>query len=109
MGRGGRGNQTGGASRNKVSQVAETSTREEAKEKRDDVNVLDDVERHSIAAAQTNSDALEKSHAELEAENKKLGDYYMKINDMYWNDEIFEVNHGEGFYTDKFVEMVVDL
>ena len=55
MGRGGRGNQTGGASRNKVSQVAETSTREEAKEKRDDVNVLDDVERHSIAAAQTNS------------------------------------------------------
>ena len=47
--------------------------------------------------------------AELEAENKKLGDYYMKINDMYWNDEIFEVNHGEGFYTDKFVDMVVDL
>ena len=45
----------------------------------------------------------------LKAENKKLGDYYMKINSMYWNDEIFEVNHGEGFYTDKFVEMVVDL
>ena len=45
----------------------------------------------------------------LKAENKKLGDYYMKINDMYWNDEIFEVNHGEGFYTDKFVEMVADL
>ena len=45
----------------------------------------------------------------LKAENKKLGDYYMKINDVYWNDEIFEVNHGEGFYTDKFVEMVVDL
>ena len=44
----------------------------------------------------------------LKAENKKLGDYYMKINSMYWNDEIFEVNHGEGFYTDKFVEMVVD-
>lgn len=46
---------------------------------------------------------------ELEAENTRLGDYYMKINDMYWNDEIFEVNHGEGFYTDKFVDMVVDL
>jgi len=45
----------------------------------------------------------------LKAENKKLGDYYMKINSMYWNDEIFEVNQGEGFYTDKFVEMVVDL
>lgn len=45
----------------------------------------------------------------LKAENKKLGDYYMKINSMYWNDEIFEVNHGEGFYTDEFVEMVVDL
>lgn len=46
---------------------------------------------------------------ELEAENTRLGGYYMKINQMYWNDEIFEVNHGEGFYTDKFVEMVVDL
>lgn len=45
----------------------------------------------------------------LKAENKKLGDYYMKMNDMYWNDEIFEVNHGEGFYTDKFVEVVADL
>lgn len=33
----------------------------------------------------------------------------MKINSMYWNDEIFEVNHGEGFYTDKFVDMVADL
>lgn len=50
---------------------------------------------------------------ELEAENKKLGEtneqlgnYYMKINSMYWNDEIF---HGEGFYTVEFVEMVVDL
>lgn len=54
--------------------------------------------------------------AQLKAENKKLGEtneqlgnYYMKINSMYWNDEIFEVNHGEGFYTDKFVEMIDDL
>jgi len=43
---------------------------------------------------------------ELEATNKQLGDYYMKVNEMYWNDKIFEVNHGEGFYTDEFVELV---
>ena len=58
---------------------------------------------------------LERENAELRAENKKLGEtneqlgnYYMKINSMYWNDEIFEVNHGEGFYTDEFVDLFVE-
>lgn len=46
--------------------------------------------------------------AQLKAENKRLGDCYIKINNMYWNDEIFVVKNGEGFYTDEFVDLFVE-
>ena len=64
--------------------------------------------------AQSNADnelnlQLNLKIMELQAENKKLGDYYMRINSMYWDDEIFEVKYGEGFYTDEFVKMIDDL
>jgi predicted RNase H-like nuclease (RuvC/YqgF family) len=43
---------------------------------------------------------------ELEIANKQLGNYYMKVHEMYWNDTIFEWGHGNPVYTDEFVEMV---
>lgn len=54
---------------------------------------------------QIESKTLSIEIAQLRAENKRLGDCYMKINSMYWNDEIFVVKNGEGFYTDKFVDL----
>lgn len=38
----------------------------------------------------------------------KAQDILTKISQMYWNDEIFVVKNGEGFYTDEFVDLFVE-